>query len=63
MPEFWEQRRCSLLGNGSVNMFQPETIHVTSATHTHETIEELPEAVFSLDLCGLKGLRPGLDRI
>jgi hypothetical protein len=37
-----------LLGNGSVNKFIPQPNHVTAATDTHSTIEELLEAEFSI---------------
>jgi hypothetical protein len=42
------QRRCPMLGNGSVNMFPWEATHVTAATDMHATKEELLEMVFSV---------------
>jgi hypothetical protein len=42
------QRRHPLLGNGSVNSFPWQPNHVTAATDTHATIEEVLETVFSM---------------
>jgi hypothetical protein len=45
----WNQKRQQLQGNGSVNKLPRHPDHVTAATDTQATIEELLlEAVFSV---------------
>jgi hypothetical protein len=41
-----ESEGTDLLGSGSVNTFPRKPNHVTAATDTHATIEELLDAVF-----------------